>query len=302
MEDRMKLSDEVKVGIFTTIAIVVLLLSTIYISNITFVKRGYSINVIFDSANDLKVRAKVKYGGGVVIGSVSDIKLTPSGKIMTVLNINNDVKIRRDAKISIYTAGMMGEKFVNVVGGTDETGFILPGESVVGIGSGGIDSAFSNLNDVSAEFKEVLMALSKLFKGDLQSSLVSSVKNVNDLSKSVKIMIEENKNSINKSVENFKKSSEDIAKATADLKELVGELNKLVKDISKSNLPQTVDNINKVSLKLDSTISSLESAAKKIDSGEGVVGVLINDKKMAEDLKVLIKDIKDNPWKLLWKK
>jgi len=298
----MKLSDEVKVGIFTTIAIVVLLLSTIYISNITFVKRGYSINVIFDSANDLKVRAKVKYGGGVVIGSVSDIKLTPSGKIMTVLNINNDVKIRRDAKISIYTAGMMGEKFVNVVGGTDETGFILPGESVVGIGSGGIDSAFSNLNDVSAEFKEVLMALSKLFKGDLQSSLVSSVKNVNDLSKSVKIMIEENKNSINKSVENFKKSSEDIAKATADLKELVGELNKLVKDISKSNLPQTVDNINKVSLKLDSTISSLESAAKKIDSGEGVVGVLINDKKMAEDLKVLIKDIKDNPWKLLWKK
>lgn len=298
----MKLSDEVKVGIFTTIAIVVLLLSTIYISNITFVKRGYSINVIFDSANDLKVRAKVKYGGGVVIGSVSDIKLTPSGKIMTVLNINNDVKIRRDAKISIYTAGMMGEKFVNVVGGTDETGFILPGESVVGIGSGGIDSAFSNLNDVSAEFKEVLMALSKLFKGDLQSSLVSSVKNVNDLSKSVKIMIEENKNSINKSVENFKKSSEDIAKATADLKELVGELNKLVKDISKSNLPQTVDNINKVSLKLDSTISSLESAAKKIDSGEGVVGILINDKKMAEDLKVLIKDIKDNPWKLLWKK
>jgi len=298
----MKLSDEVKVGIFTTIAIVVLLLSTIYISNITFVKRGYSINVIFDSANDLKVRAKVKYGGGVVIGSVSDIKLTPSGKIMTVLNINNDVKIRRDAKISIYTAGMMGEKFVNVVGGTEKTGFILPGESVVGIGSGGIDSAFSNLNDVSAEFKEVLMALSKLFKGDLQSSLVSSVKNVNDLSKSVKIMIEENKNSINKSVENFKKSSEDIAKATADLKELVGELNKLVKDISKSNLPQTVDNINKVSLKLDSTISSLESAAKKIDSGEGVVGVLINDKKMAEDLKVLIKDIKDNPWKLLWKK
>jgi len=302
MEDRMKLSDEVKVGIFTTIAIVVLLLSTIYISNITFVKRGYSINVIFDSANDLKVRAKVKYGGGVVIGSVSDIKLTPSGKIMTVLNINNDVKIRRDAKISIYTAGMMGEKFVNVVGGTEKTGFILPGESVVGIGSGGIDSAFSNLNDVSAEFKEVLMALSKLFKGDLQSSLVSSVKNVNDLSKSVKIMIEENKNSINKSVENFKKSSEDIAKATADLKELVGELNKLVKDISKSNLPQTVDNINKVSLKLDSTISSLESAAKKIDSGEGVVGILINDKKMAEDLKVLIKDIKDNPWKLLWKK
>lgn len=298
----MNLSNEVKVGIFTTIAIVILLLSTIYISNITFVKRGYNINVIFDSANDLKIKAKVKYGGGVVIGNVSDIVVTQDGKIKTGLSINKDVKIKRDARISIYTAGMMGEKFVNVVGGTNESEFILPGEAIAGIESGGIDAAFSNLNDVSAEFKQVLMSLSKLFKGDLQNSLVSSVKNVDDLSKSVKSMIEENKNSINKSVENFKKSSEDIARATNDLKELVGELNKLVKDVSKSNVAGTMENINELSVKLNSAITSLESASKKIDTGEGVIGVLVNDKKMAEDLKSVIKDIKENPWKLLWKK
>ena len=41
---------------------------------------------------------------------------------------------------------------------------------------------------------------------------------------------------------------------------------------------------------------------QKIDQGQGTLGALIQDKEMAENLKQLVKDLKDNPWKLLWKK
>ena len=108
----MALSNEAKVGIFTTIAIVILLLSTIYISNITVLQGNYyKINVIFDSAPDLKTRAKVKFGGGVVIGTVGDISITPiEKKIKVELLINKGDKIRRDTIVSITTSGVMGDR------------------------------------------------------------------------------------------------------------------------------------------------------------------------------------------------
>lgn len=297
----MSLSNEAKVGIFTTVGIVILLLSTVYISNITVFQGGYyKVNVLFDSTPDLKLRAKVKFGGGVDIGTVGDISITPEKKIKVELLVKKEHKINRDTTVSVTTSGVMGEKYVNITRGTDDAGYVAANETLEGINSGGIDAAINNLNEVSNEFKK---ALSQLFQGgDLQKSLSGSVKNVNDLSKGVKEIVNANKDSINKSVENFRKASEELSVATTNLKDLVSQLNKLVVDVSKSNVPETMNNLNKISVKLDETITSLDSAAKKLDKGEGTLGVLINDKKMAEDLKDFIKDVKANPWKLLWKK
>lgn len=298
----MGLSNEVKVGIFTIIAIGVLLISTIYLANVPIVKSGYKFYVVFDSTPDLKLRAKVKIGGGYNIGTVSNISLTPEGKIKVELAVNKKVKIKKDASITVFTSGVMGEKFVNVIGGTDKAGYVSEGEILYGTSTGGIDSAINNLTTVSSDFRKVVMSLTTLLEGDLRKSLISSVKNVDELSNGVKELIEKNRASIDKSVENFKRASEELAVATNNLKELVGQLNKLVADVSRSNLPETMNNLNKISVKIDETVNSLDSAAKKIDKGEGTLGVLINDKKMAEDLKAAVKDIKDNPWKLLWKK
>lgn len=171
----------------------------------------------------------------------------------------------------------------------------------MGKSSGGIDAAVDSINQVSAEFKDVLNALNKIVSG-VQGSLVSSMQNVNDLTKATKGIVEKSAPAITRSVENFEKTSQELAAATKNLQELTNQLNTIIKDVNKSDLPKTMENLNKVSLKLDETVAALDSAAKKIDKGDGTLSVLINDKTMAEDLKTLIKDVKENPWKILWKK
>ena len=297
----MALTNEVKVGVFVTAAIAALLVFTFYVSGITIFKPGYKVSVIFDSASELKSRSKVKYGGGVNIGQVTRLYLNAERKICVELFINKEYQFHKDSDVRVYSSGVMGEKYINISGGTDGAPYVEPGEMLIGKSSGGIDSAVDSINQVSSEFKDVLNALNKIV-GGVQSSLVGSVQNVNDLTKATKNIVEKSGPAITRSVDNFEKTSQELSVATKNLQELTTQLNIIIKDVNKSDLPKTMDNLNKVSLKLDETVTALDSAAKKIDKGDGTLAVLINDKKMAEDLKGFIKEVKDNPWKILWKK
>jgi len=297
----MALTNEVKVGVFVSVALAVLIGLTFYIGGVNIFKPGYKLNVVFDSAPELKARSKVKYGGGVNIGRVTQLYINADRKICVELYINKEEKLRRDSDIRVYSSGVMGEKYINVSGGSAASPFVEPGETLMGKSSGGIDAAVDSINQVSAEFKDVLNALNKIVSG-VQGSLVSSMQNVNDLTKATKGIVEKSAPAITRSVENFEKTSQELAAATKNLQELTNQLNTIIKDVNKSDLPKTMENLNKVSLKLDETVAALDSAAKKIDKGDGTLSVLINDKTMAEDLKTLIKDVKENPWKILWKK
>ena len=297
----MSLSNEVKVGVFSVIAIAILLAGTVYVGGFTLFQPGYKVNVVFDSTPDLKTRSKVKFGGGVNIGRVNRLYLIADNKINVELFINKDVKFRKDCYISVSSTGVMGEKFINVSGGSEIAPFVEAGEVLAGKSSGGIDAALESMSQASAELKDVLTALNKIV-GGVQGSLMGSVQNVNELTKVTKEIVEKNKPAIDRSVANFEKGSQDIALATTSLKELTSQLNSIIKDVNKADIPKTVDNLNKVSAKIDEAVTALDSAAKKIDKGEGTIATLINDKKMAEDLKDVVKDLKANPWKLLWKK
>ena len=48
-------------------------------------------------------------------------------------------------------------------------------------------------------------------------------------------------------------------------------------------------------------VTSLKVLLKRMNSGEGTLGKLVTDDTLYEDLKLLVKDLKANPWKLLHK-
>jgi phospholipid/cholesterol/gamma-HCH transport system substrate-binding protein len=48
-------------------------------------------------------------------------------------------------------------------------------------------------------------------------------------------------------------------------------------------------------------LSDANAITQKIRSGSGSVGLLIQDDEIYDDLKDLLRDIKQHPWKLVWK-
>lgn len=123
---------EIVVGLFIVAAIGALFFLAIKVSGLSDEtdKPSYKVTASFQNAGGLTLRAKVTMAG-VVIGRVTDIHLDPETlKAKVTLSIHNDVnEITTDSVASILTAGLLGEKYIGIVPGADET-FLKEGDEI----------------------------------------------------------------------------------------------------------------------------------------------------------------------------
>ncbi len=126
-----KINLEFIVGLFVIAGIVSFGWLSIKLGDIDFIKKdNYDLTARFTSISGLKEGAVVEIAG-VRIGKVSKIKLDYEDYEAVVhLAINGKVLIQEDSVASIRSAGLIGDKFVNITpGGSDET--ITPGDEIV---------------------------------------------------------------------------------------------------------------------------------------------------------------------------
>ena len=106
---------ELKVGLFVLVGLVLLAALMIAFSKGTSVFRGtYTVRLVAVNVGGLKLRASVLLAG-VQVGAVSDIKLAPDGKTVTIaLSIYKDTTIYEDANFVIESAGFLGDQYVAI--------------------------------------------------------------------------------------------------------------------------------------------------------------------------------------------
>ncbi|HET8731118.1 MAG TPA: outer membrane lipid asymmetry maintenance protein MlaD [Moraxellaceae bacterium] len=123
---------EMAVGLFMVAGIAALFFLAIKVSGLSEEtdKPSYKVYASFQNAGGLTLRAKVTMAG-VVIGRVTDIRLDPKTlKARVTLSINKDVnEISTDSVASVLTAGLLGEKYIGIVPGADDT-FLKEGSEI----------------------------------------------------------------------------------------------------------------------------------------------------------------------------
>lgn len=89
--------------------------------------------------------------------------------------------------------------------------------------------------------------------------------------------------------------SETIMDVAEQLKEAAGGINKIVNDEKNvKSLSETFENLSLLT-------GNINDILKNIKTGEGTVGKLIYDERLYDDLQGLTADLKENPWKLLYR-
>jgi len=83
--------------------------------------KGYEITARFDNIGGLTERSPVKLAG-LTIGRVTDIEIDPETfEAVATLRIDGRYNnLPRDTIASIYTAGLLGEQFIELSPGADE--------------------------------------------------------------------------------------------------------------------------------------------------------------------------------------
>ncbi|MGJ0429489.1 outer membrane lipid asymmetry maintenance protein MlaD [Methylobacter sp.] len=112
------------VGLFVAAGIVGLLFLALQVSNLsTFIEEEtYTVTARFENSGGLKVKSPVSVAG-VKIGQVKAISFDPTTyESLVEMHINAKYNtLPDDTSASIFTAGLLGEQYVNLVpGGSEE--------------------------------------------------------------------------------------------------------------------------------------------------------------------------------------
>jgi phospholipid/cholesterol/gamma-HCH transport system substrate-binding protein len=89
---------------------------------------GLELTVTFDQVGGLKPRAPVVIGG-VKVGQVDSIGLDKDLRARVVLDVDKDLKLSTDTSAAILTSGVLGDQYVELTPGGEET-FLGPGDEI----------------------------------------------------------------------------------------------------------------------------------------------------------------------------
>ena len=114
---------EIWVGVFVAAGAAALFMLAMKVSNLASYTddEGYTITAKFEDASGLKVRSPVAMAG-VRLGRVTDIQFdNMSLEAVVTMRIESQYNtLPKDTSASIYTAGLLGEKYVGLEPGGDE--------------------------------------------------------------------------------------------------------------------------------------------------------------------------------------
>ena len=132
-----KSSFELKVGVFVFIGLIVFTYIVFSIGDFYVFKPGYRIKVKFGFVDGVQVSAPIRYAG-VEVGKLENIRFyynQQKNKTEVELKgwVTKDANIEKDAEAYINTLGVVGEKYLEILPGTKDAGFLEDGGELTGV-------------------------------------------------------------------------------------------------------------------------------------------------------------------------
>ena len=307
------MSREAKVGIFVLLGLVILTYFTFRVSKWGGIgEKGYKLTVDFETAAGLEPKANVKMAG-VPIGKVEEIQLV-GNRARLVLRIQEGIHIPVDSVASIQTQGLLGERYVEILPGSDQTRMLPPGGRVANtIPPTNLDEIVRKVSLISDDLKKFTQSLSDTFGTEegkkALKDILSNVKETTDALKSVVVANEErlnrilasvdtlsadlkdiasaNKEDVRQTIANLRAFSETLKNETPGLAKKLEEMSERISGVvgeNRENIRDAIASLKAASAKLDNTLESAQVVLAKIDRGEGTIGKLVNDNTVADSI------------------
>lgn len=284
----MKMTPEFKVGLLTISALLVLMVSILFINNFRFGSNGRVYTATFRFLGDLKKDAPVKYAGGIDVGQVKDIRVSDGTAAVDILITNPDIKLHEDSQVALYSTGLLGSRYVQIGADLGTGPELKPGETVEGKDANNLDMTFSELGDVMESFEKMM--------GDpkAKENFLHSFDNMNKATDQLLELTIQSRAKVDKIIDQLSRSSAQAPEIMASAQKISKNLANLTDALNKQQMTQSVKDLN-------NTLQVMNEVANDIHNGKGAVGVLLKDEQVADDLRSLVEELKAHPWKLLWK-
>ena len=265
----LKSTEEVKVGALTLGGLVIFLFVISFLGIFNFAGKGYTLNVLYDEVNGLKIGNEVRYAG-VPIGKVEDIMVEGS-KVKTILKINKKNGVPLGSKFSIGMDGVLGTKFVTIEPPSLSDGNnYKDGDKINGVQAQGLDQFMASSTKVLSKLEDIADAFNNVL-GDkeVQNSMRKGFVQLGEVT--------ENLNTFTKVM---------ASSAVANQQEINGMVQQLhAMSVHMNSIMTTTDNNGATGSHVAEMASNMATASKRIEEVATSLQKVATDPKVTKDLK-----------------
>lgn len=282
----MKISNETKIGVLTTLAVVILILCYSYLRGNDVFSSSNRFYAVYNSVDGLSVSKPVLVNG-FPIGHVSNMKLQPSGKTIVEFKIEPQYNIPDNTLAKLVSTDLLGSKAIVFEMG-DHKIYAQDKDTLKADVQGSLAESLQPIQkkaeQLISKMDSSLAAINTIMNPNFQKnvdrsflSIANSLQTLEGTTKKIDNLVAAQSGHINGILTNAEGVSSNLKTSTAHLNSIATNMQTFSSDLSHSNIKQTLDNANKA-------VADLQAAINKINDGKGSMSLLINDDHLYRNL------------------
>ncbi len=295
------MTNQAKVGIFTTITIAIFILGFYFLKGTNLFVRKNVYFAVYDRVDGL-YKSNIVEINGFPIGRVGTMERNPdNGKIVVELDLDKNVKVpKSDSTCALLVStDFLGSKKVRLVFGHSAE-YMNDGDTISTLFKKDITEQLgSQIDPIMLDVKTMLPKLDSaiggikiMFDANDKRSIFTTFNKVNGI-------LDQNQQNLQLTIENIKTITANFEGYNASITKILANANNFTDSLQQANIKQTVQNLN-------NTITQLNAVVTDLNEGKGTMGKLLKGDELygkvdsaVANLNVLLKDVKARPYRYI---
>jgi phospholipid/cholesterol/gamma-HCH transport system substrate-binding protein len=263
---------------------------------------GKEVFAVFPNVDKLVVSNPV-FINGLQVGKVTNLQekdKNMSGIVVTI-SLTKDLNIPINS-VATLSSELLSNTAINVFLGNG-TNYLKEGDTIRTERSlaltdrlqKSIDPAINNINKTLLSLDDVLQKLNTILDPNTRNNLQGIIANLASGSRSLEQLLNTETGMLSKSINNMHTITAGFARNGPKIDSTLSNLQVTTDKLSKARIAEAIES-------LQHTLTRLEAGIAKIDSKEGTVGLLLNDRKLYDEVRltnrsltILLDDLRVNP-------
>ena len=300
----MSLSKEVRIGLLVSIATVILFIGFYFLKGANVFSNDKEYYCFYTNVEGLQNSANVQIKG-LNVGHVSRLELMDGKGVRVVISLGKHIEIPQGTVASLASFDLLGTKMIRLDlgngSGTIEPGATLPTAQEAGM----IDNVTAALTPRLQELKITIAAFDSTLRGvnvlvgqENQQAIASALQSVKTTAQnlsSITGVLDKETAEMSSIIHNTNSITGNLVTENDTVKRILANASKISGQLANAPIQKTITD-------LQGTIAQLQGIVQKINTSQGTLGLLINNKDMYNNLNStlhslngLMEDIETHP-------
>jgi phospholipid/cholesterol/gamma-HCH transport system substrate-binding protein len=280
-----KISNETKIGVLAVVALAALILGFNFLKGSSLFQHTKKLYAVFDNVEGLETSNAVQING-LTIGSIASINESDkdlSSGIVVAITLKKDVHIPENS-VGVINSGLLSSATI-VINKGNSSKFLDDGDTLetkkqsnlLTQVQASVNPIIVQLGGTLTSLDSLIQVIGSLFDPKLKNNFSNIVANLASSSAELQRMLNTQSGYLATSLKNVSDFTGNLSKNNDHITHTLDNLDKTSASLASAKIPEAVQSIQ-------STMTELKGVVGKLNSTDGSLGLLINDRHLYQNL------------------